>query len=95
MRGKRAVVLVTAAAVMLLSAAPASAGRPTAGCAPAFTLMTFEEIIEAWPPPPEVDAEAALSFYDRNDDRSLCVMQPTGSGTPAGPINVVDNVAAA
>jgi hypothetical protein len=34
--------------------------------------MTFEEFLEAYPPPPGVDGAAALAFWDRNDDRTIC-----------------------
>ena len=74
-----------------LWALPASGRPPIGGCPPAFHgPHTFAEIIENWPPPPELpDPEGVLAGYDSNGDGSLCVL-PLPGGTN---INVIDNVA--
>jgi hypothetical protein len=57
--------------------------------------LGFGEIIERWPPPPDFpDPIGVLDSYDKNDDDMLCVMEPPHGPTPAGPINLIDNVAA-
>ncbi len=90
----RLVLAVCVAATLVVAlAVPASAARPAAGCPPAFTQMTFEQVLTTWPPPPGVDGEAALAFWDRNGDRSLCV-QLVADPVPGPGLNVVDNVAA-
>jgi hypothetical protein len=69
---------------------PAGASQPTRGCPPAFLgPLTFAEIIDAFPPPPDFpDPEGALASFDSNDDGKLCVRAlPPGSD-----INVVDNI---
>jgi hypothetical protein len=92
----RRLLVVAATMSMLFAAAPAHAAGPQAGCPPPFQgPLTFEQIIEMWPPPPGFpDPEGALNSYDKNDDDKLCVMEPPQGPTPAGPINVIDNVAA-
>jgi hypothetical protein len=85
------------ASSLIVSLVPvAHAVDPRAGCPPAFQgPLTFAQIIEMWPPPPGFpDPEGALAAYDMNADGMLCVMESPHGPTPAGPINVIDNVAA-
>jgi len=79
---------------MAVTAAPAHAAAPKADCPPVFLgPLTFAEIIERWPPPPDLpDPLGVLNAYDKNDDDMLCVME-TVDAAPS-PINVIDNVAA-
>jgi hypothetical protein len=67
---------------------PAVAKQPLGGCGAGFLgPLTFAEILEEFPPPPDFpDPEGALDAFDANDDDSLCVM-----GLPSGRIAVVDN----
>jgi hypothetical protein len=67
---------------------PAVAKQPLGGCGAGFLgPLTFAEILEEFPPPPDFpDSEGALDAFDANDDDSLCVM-----GLPSGRIAVVDN----
>ena len=89
---RRLIVLATAAIAMVVSATPASAG-PTAGCPPTFRLLTFEQILTEFPPPPDVDAEAQLAANDRNEDEMLCV-EVLPEPAPGPGLLVIDNVVA-
>jgi hypothetical protein len=93
---RRSLTAAALLAVLALTAVPARAAGPQAGCPPPFQgPLTFEQIIERWPPPPDFpDPTGVLDSYDRNDDDRLCVMEPPHGPNPAGPINVIDNVAA-
>jgi hypothetical protein len=56
--------------------------------------VSFEELIERWPPPPDLpDPEGVLASYDLNGDGQLCVMESVPQN-PVSPINVIDNHAA-
>ena len=75
---------------MALTAKPAGASAPIGGCPPAFEgPFTFAQIIDRWPPPPDLeDPEALLAFYDINDDLLLCVQpHPRDETRP----NFIDN----
>jgi hypothetical protein len=89
-------VIAAAISSVVAASSPAHAAGPVAGCPPAFEgPLTFAQIIDRWPPPPDFpDPEGALASYDKNGDERLCVMEPPHGPTPAGPINVIDNVAA-
>jgi hypothetical protein len=68
---------------------PASARPPVGGCgAGLLGPLTFAQIIDQFPPPPEFpDPEGALDAFDANDDDKLCVMpHPDGQA-----LIVVDN----
>jgi hypothetical protein len=91
MRAKRVFVAATAVVATMLWAAPAGAKAPVGSCPPAFHLMTFDQILTAWPPPPGVDGEAQLAANDHNGDRSLCVTV-LAEPVPGPGLLVVDNV---
>jgi hypothetical protein len=67
----------------------AGATPPIGNCPSAFDgPLTFEQIIAAYPPPPGTpDPIAVLAGFDKNGDRSLCVLDVPGDG-----VNVIDNV---
>jgi hypothetical protein len=92
MRMKRTFVLGAKVATIAVWAAPTSAA-PKAGCPPTFRLMTFDQILAEWPPPPGVDGEAQLAAIDRNSDKSLCVML-LPEPVPGPGVDVIDNVVA-
>jgi hypothetical protein len=81
--------------VIVVPSTSAQAASPSRGCPPSFIgPLTFEELIERWPPPPELpDPEGVLMSFDHNGDRMLCVMESVPQN-PMGPINVIDNNAA-
>jgi hypothetical protein len=92
MRLKAFFIAVATASSLLLGTSVADA-KPSGGCPPPFLgPLTFAEIIEAWPPPPDLpDPEGVLAGYDGNGDGLLCAMEPPPQ---AGfPINVIDNTA--
>jgi hypothetical protein len=82
-----------ASSLVVASIPVAHAAGPRAGCPPAFQgPLTFEQIIQMFPPPPDVDPEPQFAHIDQNGDRKLCLMV---APEPApGPINLIDNVAA-
>lgn len=85
-------LLVSILACLPLAGAitPAVAEPPIGDCPPAFEGPTsFEQILIDFPPPPDLPLEdvlATLDFFDKNDDRMLCVLD-----VPAPGINLVDN----
>ena len=68
----------------------AGATPPIGNCPSAFDgPLTFEQIIATYPPPPGTpDPIASLAGFDKNGDRSLCVLD-----VPGDAVNVIDNVA--
>jgi hypothetical protein len=95
MKAKFVFLLVTSASLATAAMPSAHAATRSAGCPPSFQgPLTFEELSEMWPPPPELpDPDAVLAGFDKNGDELLCVMEaPTQGNTPA-PINVIDNTA--
>jgi hypothetical protein len=55
--------------------------------------VTFEELKDRWPPPPDLpDPDAVLASFDKNDDGLLCVREAPAQAP--SPINVIDNRAA-
>ena len=93
MKARRIVSIIAVAALPLMGAlSSAGAAPPKAGCPPVFEgPLTFQQVLDEFPPPPEIpdeDAIAALNFYDKNDDDMVCVQD-----NPAPGINVVDNAA--
>jgi hypothetical protein len=68
----------------------AGATPPIGNCPSAFDgPHTFEQIIATYPPPPGTpDPIALLGRFDKNGDRSLCVLD-----VPGDAVNVIDNVA--
>jgi hypothetical protein len=68
----------------------AGARPPIRSCPPPFDgPLTFEQIVAKYPPPPHIpDPIGLLAGFDKNRDRSLCVLD-----IPGDPINVIDNVA--
>ena len=99
----RRIIGLLIVSLTVLTAAPAAAnpppgtpGPPVSGCPPVFQgPLTFEQIIDMWPPPPDLpDPEGVLAGFDLNDDRLLCVMESPHGPTPTGPINIIDNIAA-
>lgn len=95
MKTKSFVVALSVSSILGLWVPTAHAAGPQGGCPPTFQgPLTFAQIIEMWPPPPDFpDPEGALAALDRNGDKALCVMEAVPQN-PAGPINVIDNVAA-
>jgi hypothetical protein len=93
MRLKALFIAVVTASSLLLGTGVADAKKPARGCPPAFFgPVTFAELIERWPPPPELpDPEGVLAGFDNNGDGLLCVMELPDNGS--GPINVIDNTA--
>ena len=91
MKGRRLFGVVAMMSLPLgLSVMPAVASPPVGNCPPAFQgPLTFDEVVEMWPPPPGVDPAAALAFYDKNGDGSVCV-RPFPDGIR---INATDNAA--
>jgi hypothetical protein len=92
MRARRLILVLAMAAMPAIALpGPAGAGPPTRGCPPPFLgPWTFQQIIDEFPPPPEIPIEVALAQLDRfdlNDDDKLCVMD-----VPTPAINVIDNV---
>jgi hypothetical protein len=90
MKMRLVAVMILVAASLGTAVGPAGAGQKTRGCPTAFLgPLTFAEIIEAFPPPPDFpDPEGALSSFDSNGDGKLCVR----GLPPGGDINVIDNV---
>ena len=90
MKRKRLFTVALSASALVLVAAPAGAKPPIGSCPPAFQgPFTAPQVIEMWPPPPEVtDPAGAILSYDKNGDGRVCVLP-----LPAGPINVIDNAA--
>jgi hypothetical protein len=87
---KRLLRALVAALPLSLVAVPAGAAPPLGSCPPAFNgPLTFAQVVEMWPPPPGVDPTAALAFYDKNADGTVCV-RPFPDGVR---INVIDNAA--
>jgi hypothetical protein len=90
----RRLVLVLAMACLPLVAGVGTAGAvpPIRTCPPPFQgPLTFQQVLDEFPPPPEIPPEvieAAFDFFDKNDDGNLCV-----KGLPNGVINVIDNAA--
>jgi hypothetical protein len=78
--------------LLLLSMGIRAAGAvpPTRTCPPSFVgPLTLEQIVAMFPPPPHIeDPIALLARFDKNQDRSLCVLD-----LPGDPINAIDNVA--
>jgi hypothetical protein len=95
MKTKAAFLLFTTASLFAGPITTADAVKPSAGCPPPFEgPLTFEQLIERWPPPPELpDPDAVLSGFDRNGDKLLCVQEAPTQGNPPAPINVIDNTA--
>ena len=95
MRVRNLVVTAGVLSLIIVSPAPARAAGPYHGCPPAFIgPVSFEELIERWPPPPDLpDPEGVLASYDHNGDRQLCVMESVPQN-PVSPIDVIDNRAA-
>jgi hypothetical protein len=93
---RRSFVVAGIASVLALMVVPARAAGPQAGCPPPFEgPLTFQELIERWPPPPDLpDPIAVLNSFDKNDDDMLCVMETVDAVPLPSPINVIDNVAA-
>ena len=77
MRVRSLVVTAGVLSLIIVSPAPSRAAGPYHGCPPAFmNQVSFEELIERWPPPPDLpDPEGVLASYDLNGDRQLCVME--------------------
>ena len=92
MNGKRLLLVVVTTASIVVPSLAAHAASPSASCPRAFQgPLTFAQIIEEYPPPPEItDPEALLVRIDRNNDKLLCV-QDLPSQT--GAFNAIDNVA--
>ncbi len=95
MRARRLLFASVAVAMFVISATPAQATAPARGCPPAFIgPLTFEELSERWPPPPDLpDPDAVLASFDKNGDEMLCVREGPPQN-PNGPTNVIDNRAA-
>ena len=94
MRVPGLVVTAGVLSLIIVSSAPSRDAAPHHGCPPAFIgPVSFEELIERWPPPPGLDVEGILAGLDRNGDRQLCVRENVPQ-VQAGPINVIDNNAA-
>jgi hypothetical protein len=90
MKMRLVAIVIMVGASLGTAVGPAGAKQPTRGCSPAFLgPLTFAEIIEAFPPPPDFpDPEGALASFDSNGDGTLCVRPlPPGSD-----INVIDNI---
>ncbi len=97
MSSKRLFLVAAIASSVVVGSVPvAHAAGPSAGCPPAFQgPLTFAEIMDRWPPPPDLpDPEGVLVGFDINDDRMLCVMETPEAGMVPAPINVIDNFAA-
>jgi hypothetical protein len=94
MKLKLLVVAVATIATVLAGVTPAGA-KPSRGCPPPFAgPLTFAQIIERWPPPPDFpDPEGVLAGYDGNGDRLLCVIELSTQSDGGKPINVIDNIA--
>ena len=91
-RSKRTAARAALALISLgVIALPARAGSPVASCPPAFQgPLSFDEILEAYPPSGEYDPIPILEAYDRNNDSRLCVLElPEAFGFN----NLVDNSA--
>jgi hypothetical protein len=91
----RRLVMASILACLPIAAAvtPAAAIPPARGCPPAFVgPLGFEELILAFPPPPEIphdDVIAILDSFDKNNDDQLCVR----AGPHPPEINIIDNIA--
>jgi hypothetical protein len=90
MKAARALVLAVMVIVPLgLSVGQAGARPPIGVCPPPFQgPLTYQQVIDTWPPPAGVDPIPTLVFYDKNGDGTVCVML-----LPHGAINVIDNAA--
>lgn len=91
MKGRRAFVAPIMTLLLLGMGSHAAGATPPVGtCPPPFDgPLTFEQIVAKYPPPPGFpDPIGALARFDKNGDRSLCVLD-----LPGDPINVIDNVA--
>lgn len=89
MKVKQLLVVAMLTVAFALSTSPASAGPPVGKCPPAFQgPVSFAEIIETWPPPPDFpDPEGFLAFVDINDDGRLCVKP-----LPQDSVTFIDNL---
>jgi hypothetical protein len=89
MKVRRLLAVIVLVSVPLgLSVGPAGASAPIGSCPPAFQgPLTFQQIIDTFPPPAGVDPIAFLTPVDKNADGSLCV-RPFKDSTD---INVIDN----
>jgi hypothetical protein len=94
MRLMRLLFGAVGAAMVVIPATPVHAAGPAGGCPPAFIgPVTFEELKDRWPPPPDLpDPDAVLASYDKNGDGLLCVREAPAQAP--SPINVIDNRAA-
>jgi hypothetical protein len=72
--------------VGLLPATAHAAGRPSAGCAEAFTLRSVDDFGPGF--------QTFLAGVDKNGDRLVCTLL-LPDALPFAPINFVDNVARA
>jgi hypothetical protein len=93
MKARSLAVVVLVSLPLSLSVLPAGARPPIGNCPPAFQgPLTFQELIERWPPPPDLpDPIGVLNSFDKNDDDMLCVMEAVDAAP--SPINVIDNSA--
>ena len=97
MRTRRLVVasivacLPIAAAVTPAGAIPPPGAPPARLCPPPYQgPLTFQQVVDQFPPPPELppeDVEAILDSIDMNNDLTICA-----KGLKQGP-NFIDNVA--
>jgi hypothetical protein len=91
MKTRRAFAALMMTFLVVGTGVHAAGARPPIGnCPSAFDgPLTFEQIIATYPPPPGIpDPMAALAGFDKNGDRSLCVLD-----VPGDAVNVIDNVA--
>lgn len=91
MKARRAFAALMMTFLVLGMGVRAAGAKPPIGtCPPAFDgPLTFEQIVATYPPPPGTpDPIAVLAGFDKNGDRSLCVLDVPGEG-----VNVIDNVA--
>ncbi len=91
MRVTRVLALTVMVFVPLgLSVGQAGASPPIGVCPPPFQgPLTYQQVINTWPPPPGVDPIPVLVFYDKNADGKVCVKPLPKDGA----INVIDNAA--
>jgi hypothetical protein len=88
MKTRRAFAALMMTFLVLGTGVRAAGAKPPIGtCPPSFDgPLTFEQIIAAYPPGTP-DPIAVLAGFDKNGDRSLCVLDVPGDG-----VNVIDNV---
>lgn len=89
MKATRAFLLAVMVIVPLgVSIGQAGAKPPIGVCPPPFQgPLTYQQVIDEFPPPPGIDPIPFLVFHDKNGDGMLCAM-----ATPHGG-NFIDNVA--